>query len=529
MKLIEQPIQIIRKLLNKGKDKEASEFAKIVSQDPLKYWTPNLVQERIIKELIEVEKESRVPTLLITSGNGTGKTAVITNIICNLIYDTNNEWFDYPLFKNYPNPTHITLVTTPSNITKNYFSTASGSPSFNNFLWNKDVEYQKDGKNHISHVVFKGTSWTMDVISYNQAATELESFTTGLFILDEPAPVHIWEAIPARTRKGALVLMPMTPLSASPYIQDEIMDKADKKVPGYRHIMTSTLDVLDTQERGHYSTEVFKAQVEKYSPEEYKSRVLGKLMYFSERIIETLDESIHRVNPEQFPLKPNYLYFHVFDPGDGKPNAELWGALTPEGRRIIFYEAPIDQTQDFWQMKGGTTVSNHITQCLFIEKRLEEKYGFPMQFIRIVDYHFAQQTRGGLKTNLYDDYIRESRKLGVHFPLRESYNTSGTKEGELMFGHNKIRSALEYLPDGKPGLVIYNNCFHIWRGLTHYVRKRARTEAEMLLPPTSRRIIEKYKDLADVVRYFVCSDVKYRKKQEKVYRRYIEPGLNGCM
>lgn len=529
-KLEKQPIQTIKELKKQGKDKEAAEFAKLVASDPLRYWVPNLVQERIIKELIEVEQESRVPTLLITSGNGTGKTSAVVNIVCNLVYQPQSGWFDYDLFKNYPNPTHITLVTTPKNINENYFSTSSGAPSFNNFLWNrKDIEYSKGGKNHIDSVKFSNTGWSLSVITYNQAKSELESFTTGLFIFDEPPPLHFWEAIPARTRKGALVLMPMTPLECEPFIQDQIIDKADAGIPGYRHIKTSTLEVLDDKPRGHYNKKVFEAQAEKYSKDEYESRVKGNLMYFKERIIDTLDESIHRVNPEEYPLKQNYMYFHVFDPGDGKPNMELWGAVTPEGRKIIFYEAPVDQEQDFWEMRGGTTVKNHIIQTLFIEKQLEHKYGFRMNFTRIVDYHFAQQTRGGLKTNLYEDYYRESTKIDVSFPLIESYNTTGGAESELIFGHKRIRTDLQYLPDGKPGLVIYNNCFHVWRGLTHYVRKRAKTEAEMMLPPTSRRIIQKYKDAADVVRYFVCHNVYFKKKEKPTRREYVQQGTAGTL
>ena len=526
-KLTEQPIKIIRKLAEKDKAK-ALEFAKIVANEPLKYWVPNLVQERMIKELVEVEKESRVPVFIITSGNGTGKTSFIVNTICNLVYDIQNGWFDFDLFKRFPNPTHITLVTTPGNLNKNYFSESTGAPSFQNFLWNKDVVYSKEGKNHITNVNFKGTQWSMDTITYNQPKSELESFTTGIFIFDEPPPIHFWEAVPARTRKGALILMPLTPLECEPYIQDEIIDKADAGTKGYRHIKTSTLEVLDDKERGHYEKEVFMAQAEKYKPEEYEARVNGKLMYFSERII-TVDESVHRVDPSKYPLKSNYLYFHVFDPGDGKPNAEIWGAVTPEGRKIVFHEAPIDKSKDFWDMKGGTTVKDHIRQCLVIEQGFELQFGFKMNFTRIVDWHFANQTRGGLKTNLWQDYAREAKKLGVSFNLNASYNTVGSGENELFYGHKHLRQSLQYLSDGKPGFVFWDNCFHCWRGITHYVRKRAKTEADMMKPATSRDIVQKYKDMMDTIRYFDCNEVYFKPERKVVRRRETSNGVFGTI
>jgi hypothetical protein len=353
----------------------------------------------------------------------------------------------------------------------------------------------------------------------------MESFTAGVFVFDEPMPIHLWEAVPARARKGACLLMPMTPLECEPFIQDDIIEKAEAKVPGYRHITASAVDVLDDKERGHYSKAVFEAQVEKYSKEEYSARVEGKLMYFSERIYDTLDKDVHFVKPEDYPLKPEYLYFHVVDPGDGKPNAEIWGALTPNGRRIVFYEAPIQQDKDFWDMKGGLTVRDHIQQCLFLEEGFERRFGFKMHFNRIIDYHFANQTRGGLKTTLWDDYAREAKKLGVKFVFNPSYQAAGTGENELTFGHQRVRQALQYLPDGSPGLVVWNTCYHTWRGLLHYVRKRAKTEAEMLKPATSRTIIQKYKDFPDVVRYFTCSNIRPSKKRKKENRRNSTSGV----
>jgi hypothetical protein len=522
-KLEEQPVKIIRKLAEIDKAK-AVEFAKMVAAEPLKYWCPNLVQEQMIAETVAAQQESPVSTVLFTCGNGVGKTTAVVNIICNLIYGPQNGWFDYPLFRNWPYPKHITLVTTPGNISDNYFSESSGAPSFQNFLAGRDVTYSKDGKNHISKVKFGGTPWSLRTMTYNQDKSEMESFTTGVFVFDEPPPAHFWEAVPARTRKGAIILMPMTPLDCDPYVQDEIIDKADAKVPGYRHITASATQVLDDQPRGHYPKAVFEAQRERYSDEEAEARVDGKLMYFSERIIQ-VDESVHRVDPEDYPLKPNYLYYHVFDPGDGKPNAELWGAITPEGRKIVFAEAPLDQTKDFWDMKGGTTVKDHIQQCLFREKGFEKRYGFKMNFTRIVDYHFANQTRGGLKTNLWADYAREAKKLGVSFHLNPSYSTTGTGETELIFGHKHLRNSLQYLPDGKPGFVFYRECYHCWRGITHYVRKRAKTEAEMMQPATTRKIVQKYKDMVDVMRYFDCHQAYFPKKRDKSSRRTTSNGV----
>lgn len=55
---------------------ELKDLIKATEQNPLKYFVPNLVQERMIKKTANAMEESPIATVLMTSGNGVGKTLV---------------------------------------------------------------------------------------------------------------------------------------------------------------------------------------------------------------------------------------------------------------------------------------------------------------------------------------------------------------------------------------------------------------------------------------------------------------------
>ena len=489
---------------------EVEEEKKKIDAEPLVYFCPNLEQERMITAFVQSIRESKVSTVLITSANGTGKTTLSINLLGNLIFGVQNKWFDYPEIRRWQFPKQIWLITTPSNINSNYFSDNFDAASFNYWFKGKRFVPIKNGKNHITKISFPDRpDWNVDIYTYYQDLKEFESATVGIMVLDEPCPENIWRLLPARMRKGGNLFLPMTPLDCDPYIKDDIIDKANNNVKGYKHIEASAYSVTTDKERGHLDKDVLDGQIEKYSEDEVDARVFGRLMFFKERIIPNWNPAIHFVAPEKFPIKKDYLIYHIFDPADGRPNAEIWGALTPDGRRIVFGEMPLLNEVPFWEQKGGVPLEKHMLNVEFYESTLESQLGFPLKVKkRIVDYHFANQTRGTFKTNLLTDY----RKAG--WRLFESYK--GVGEDELPYGHRKIIDALRIMPDGYPGLVIWNTCKHVSNAFEKYVRKRAKTEADLMKPANSGKIIEKYKDFMDVIRYFVCDSGRIFEIDEEV-------------
>jgi len=499
VKIYEQPINIVRKFYEKypveDARKKASSFMAVCEAKPLEYFCPNVVQERVIKAVDEATSEAQIATILMTSGNGVGKTTISLQVLANLIYGKQNDWFEGEIYRKYPYPRTGWLITTPANIEENYFNPSSETSFYNKFR-NHEVEYEKKGKTHVSYVNFKDANFQLNVKTFNQDVSEFESVTLGLVIIDEPCPQNIWKTIPARLRKGGIILMPMTPLDVDPYVVSEVVNLAADHEKGYRHIVGDAWEVTEEKPRGHYKTSVLEDQISRMDSDEVQARIHGEVNYFRERIYPSLDNDIHYVNPEDYPLKENYLYYHVVDPHDGRPNAEIWAAKTPEGRIIVFYERPESQDVDFWELRGGEDIDTHIPKVLFAEEKLSKLYGFRINPERYFDRHFAVQTRGTKKTSLVDDYMEKGW----------SVNLSYEAQNEVEYGHQKVRQMLNYLPDGKPGLVIYKNCYHAWNGLTHYIRRRPRTAKDMERAVGTGKIIEKFKDLPDCIRMLCCID-----------------------
>ena len=104
-----QPYDVIKNLPYEA----AREYTESVGTMPLKYFCPNGVQEDVVVTLVGANKITKVPRLLVTYANGTGKTTIVVHIIANLIFGVQNGWFNYPLFKNFPYPKKIWYCSTP--------------------------------------------------------------------------------------------------------------------------------------------------------------------------------------------------------------------------------------------------------------------------------------------------------------------------------------------------------------------------------------------------------------------------------
>lgn len=142
-------------------------------------------------------------------------------------------------------------------------------------------------------------------------------------------------------------------------------------------------------------------------------------------------------------------------------------------------------------------------------------------------------------TTLSALYMKSAIKLASMYPKYRhkqmvyvsSYNAPAG-EGEIAFGHLQVRNALADMADGKPGLVFYNTCYHAWNGMTHYIKQKRTGKSAEGFAIGDGKILEKYKDLPDTVRYLICSNVlktdipeKFMSTHER-QKRQIMLGLN---
>lgn len=463
-------------------------------KDPLKYFCPNEAQEQFINAIAFSHKDSKIPVILFTAGNGVGKTTITINSLLNLVYKPQNKWYDKGLFTNYPYPKVIWYCSTGEAIKNTIY------PEIVRLAPEGSYDTYKDGKPIPARIVFSG-GWELIFKTYDQHPSTFESANVGLLVADEPMPEPLWKAVKSRRRMGAVTLLPMTPLYTPPYILDEVKTAVDRGDNGYYHIKASVYDACQKRgKRGHLDSDIVDSMIASYDPEERQARAFGEFTYFSGLIYPALNRDSHFVEPSDYPIPAYSKIFHVVDPHDSRLSASIWGAVTPDGRYIIFAEHPSDHKQPYWEMKRPQNIKQEVKSWIEIEKIWKDN---PVN-IRIMDRIFGWQNRG--QRTLQDIYLKEGIKQNKRFAFSPSYK-AGRQEGEIQLGHKLVRSALEPMKDGKPGLVIYNTCYHTWNGLTHYVRKHETTANSADKGAGEGKIVEKYKDFPDVVRFFIGSQI----------------------
>jgi hypothetical protein len=251
-------------------------------------------------------------------------------------------------------------------------------------------------------------------------------------------------------------------------------------------------------------------------------------MYFSERIYGNFREDINIVRSDQVPVDyEKDFILQAVDPHDGRESASVWFALKESGRVVAFMESPTDSRRPFWEMKRQINIPEEVRNWYSLEVGNGVKVGR-----RVVDKRFGFQKRGG--TNLSNLYYDAGKELGFPIVFLPSYKNE-SDIGEIAYGHKIVRSYLEKMEDGFGKLVIWDTCYHLINGIKHYVRKRAKTATELNRANDEGKIIEKYKDFPDVLRYALVELSNYsyvieqRKKRPQRVLRYTTDPLSAVL
>lgn len=498
VKILKAEIKSIKKSARE-KQKNIKAAAEL---DPLKFFCPNGAQEEMINETVKGLRRSTTPVVLMTCGNGVGKTTYAVETISNIIFGPQNGWYDYDVFRHWDKPKLCWYISTAPAIAETV------TPMIEE-LWSKEFitkrEYTsfKDKKNFISRIE-TNNGWTIIFKTYDQDPAKFESAQVGIIVMDEPAPEAIWKAVKSRRRQGCLTLLPMTPLFTPPYIADEIKKNVEAGNPGYGLIESSvyqaSTDPKQGGVRGHLNPKTITEMYNSYDEDERDARIYGKLMYFSGLIYPEYNPDIHFVNPVDFPIRNEYTIFQIVDPHDSRPCACLYAAIAFNGRIIIFDETPNDKKgreakKEYWQYNKDLTLEEEVSNW----KEIEKNHRFTKIDLRIMDKRFGWQQRGK-KT-----FSQLFSALGYNFS--PSYDAP-TGEGELSYGHHEVKRKLTtILEDGHPALVVWNTCRHTHAGFTHYIRRRMMGRAGEDRASSDGVIVEKYKDFMDLVRYLVVAAI----------------------
>ena len=497
--------------------------------NPLKWYCPNGKQELAINTTVDRLGRADTPTILLSAANGVGKTNFVLNMVANIIYGPQNGWFLFDCFKYWNKPKICWYITTKTGLTDVVI------PAMKKMFPAGTYTFDKMGT-ALERAIHFENGWELRFFTMDVDPEQMESASVGLVVIDEPAPEPIWKAVKSRGRMGMLTLLPMTPLDVEPYILEEVEKNKDTDL--YARVTARLYDACEERGvRGHLSARIVDEMVKKYPPDEIIARVEGDFMYFKEKIWVNLDRDRHFVDPDLYPVSFIEDFFtQTVDPHDSRPSAAIYaayhaiehspeyigrikeGKASQQYRRIIFAETPLDQHCPYWEMRRLPETRLEDEPQMWAD--YEDALGMIMCHRRVIDKRFAFQTRLNYSiAKLYADAGRkldQQRHKNKSFVYTPSYDLRSTdSKSEISYGHSMVTKCLEDLEDGLPGLVIWNTCYHTMNAMEHYLRKRLNKSSDSNVAAGEGKIIEKYKDFNDLLRYLCCDNIGLTSAQQR--------------
>lgn len=182
-----------------------------------RYYTPNGKVETFIK----VVGEGKAFVSVLSAANGVGKTAAGAVMVAHLMYPSENPYFNYPVFKNFPYVKKGRIASDPTTVTQQLV------PELEKWLPRLRYQTSNEGKSYPAKWV-TDTDFEFDLMTYEQDVKEFESVTLGWAWFDEPPPEEIYKATVSRMRRGGLIFITQTPLKGSAWLYDRFVTSADR-------------------------------------------------------------------------------------------------------------------------------------------------------------------------------------------------------------------------------------------------------------------------------------------------------------
>lgn len=404
------------------------------------FYIPNGKAEEFIKM---VGNNTRFVNMFIAA-NGVGKSASGANIVTNIVFGAQNEYFNCPLFEKWPYEKKGRIISDPTTIKEKIIpelrkwfpaNEAKNIPEAN-------FEESKEGKNYVCKIV-TNTGWTIDILSTEQATKEFESADLGLVWIDEPMPKDKFMATLARGRLGMIVIWTLTPLFFAAWIKEWVDENTTNGIADYVEAEMEDNCVVHGV-RGILKHENIQRMADSMPEEEKEARVFGKFGHLIGRVHKNFNRKVHVIRP--FPLDPKrYTTYKALDPHPRVPDHVLYLSVDSKGTKFITGE-------------------------LLGEGLIREFYEQMKAYEASMHYRIADRIIDPSAYN--DDQHREEKSIGSQlFDLGESY-IKGSKD--LLAGIQRTNDALNYqITYGKmtmpPELYIFDTCQVTIRQIENYV------------------------------------------------------------
>lgn len=413
----------------------------IDKQTAAKLYIPNGKAEEFVK-LVGSDKSF---VNMFVGANGTSKTATGANLLVNIIYGVQNEYFDHPLFRQFPYVKRGRIISDPTTIKEKIIPELRKWMPYNDAKKLPDATYieAKQGKSYTQKIhTYNG--WEIDLMTTEQDLKEFESVDLGFCWIDEPIPQDKFMATLSRGRLGMILFWTYTPLFKAAWIKDWIDEHADGEYADYVEAeMEDNCKVHGV--RGILEHEHIKRIATGMPEDEKEARLFGKFGHLVGRVHKKFNRKIHVIKP--FPIKYNdFTVYKALDPHPRVADHVLYMAVDRLGRKYFTSEIVLH----------GLIKELHARM-----KAHETSMNYRMDGQRIID-----------PAAFVDDQHREEKSIGSQlWDLGETW-VRGSKD--LMAGIRRTNDALDYeLKQGQmvrpPEIYIFDTCRVLIKQLDEYV------------------------------------------------------------
>jgi hypothetical protein len=408
-------------------------------------YIPNGKAEKFIKM---IGKKDHPFVCMFIGANGTSKSATGANVLANIVYGPQNDFFQLPTFQHFPYPIkRARIISDPTTLKektipelKKWFPNTEASK-----IPQATYETSKEGKPYETKWQ-TNTGWTIDLMSTEQDPKEFESVDISLVWIDEPMPQDRFMATIGRARLGMVIIWTYTPLFSSGWIKDWMDEAVTNGLADYVEAEMED-NCLEHGIRGILEHENIVRMANSFPAAEREARVFGKFGHLIGRVHKGWNRQIHV--RKAIPLNPkDWTTYMALDPHPRVADHVMWMSVNAKGQKII--------SADLQSEGGAKDLSVRI-------KDIETKHNFRMGSPRIIDPSAFVEDQH--KDKREKTFAEELEKYGLYF-------AGGAKD--LNAGIKRTDDALDYEVVGErmvrsPELIVFDTCITTIKQMESYV------------------------------------------------------------
>lgn len=396
------------------------------------------------QEFIELVGADKCFVNLFCAANGVGKSCAGANILTNIVFGVQNDFFKHPLFEKWPYAKRGRIISDPTTIKAKIIPELEKWFPVNEVKAFPEANYEnsREGKNYVAKIK-TNTGWEIDIMTTEQDTKEFESADLGFVWIDEPMPEDKFMATLARGRMGMIVVWTYTPLFGAAWIKRFMDDHCDGQYADYVEAeMEDNCKVHGV--RGILEHENIKRICDGLPEDEMEARVFGKFGHLIGRVHKSFKRKIHVIKP--FPIDPRRFTTYVaLDPHPRVPDHALYMSVDKNGTKYVTGEV----------ITEGLVKELYMDMISFEEVmkyRIGGRIIDPSAFVD--DQHKEEPSTGSQLFNLGLDFVKGSK--------------------DLMGGIKRTNDALDYqVVEGRmirpPELYIFETCPIMIKQLEEYV------------------------------------------------------------